>query len=436
MNSETLHSSAAILGAIQNESKGKFGIICLNCLIVRSRFKEIYDFMERNEISAPENDTLTKLELLDYISIELFKRFKQDPELQKKYKTTLTYIGDTIINDEKLCDYLTRFDFIAKQELIDIFADQGADWGISVYNTSEIKEYSLDLYLIKKKPMLRTEAVFLRTGEELNEENYEHLFYQISEATKVALWTVFVTTPRGVCNIGFERIINDMQKLRTWFYVVDPIHQKILGIYKGKKSKEHQTQIRDEYIQKLPHEPIRAASRLANISTYYFKESEAYKPKSYTMYELLPKEILLTEEHSITVKPKFNDIFRSLLIIDPDSGVSMISHSSEDYPADKELISGFLSAMDSFVSEIDGTTAMKEINYKGLYIHAAYGQFVKLALFLSKPAHQSLKERLVYFLNHFEKHYHDQINAFKRTANVSVFDNQKISSLIKEILSI
>ena len=436
MNSETLPSTAAILGAIQNESKGKFGIICLNCLIVRSRFKEIYDFMERNEISAPVDDTLTKLELLDYISIELFKRFKQDSDLQKKYKTPLTYIGDTIINDEKLCDYLTRFDFIAKQELIDIFADQGADWGISVYNTSEIEDYSLDLYLIKKKPMLRTEAVFIRTGEELNEENYEHLFYQISEATKVALWTVFVTTPRGVCNIGFERIINDMQKLRAWFYVVDPIHQKILGIYKGKKSKVHQIQIRDEYIQKLPHEPIRAASRLANISTYYFKESEAYKPKSYTMYELLPKEILLTEEHSITVKPKFNDIFRSLLIIDPDSGVSMISHSSEDYPADKELISGFLSAMDSFVSEIGGTTAMKEINYKGLYIHAAYGQFVKLALFLSKPAHQSLKERLVYFLNHFEKHYHDQINAFKRTANVSVFDNQKISSLIKEILSI
>jgi len=436
MNSETLPSTNDILAAIQKESEGKFGIICLNCLIVRSRFREIFNFMERNEIFAPEDDTLTKLELLDYISIELFKRFQQDPELQKKYKTPLTFIGNTIINDEKLCDYLTRFDFIAKQELIDIFADQGADWGITVYNTSEIKEYSLDLYLIKKKPMLRTEGVFIRTGEEMNEENYEHLFYQISEASKVTLWTVFVTTPRGVCNIGFERILNDMQKLRTWFYVVDPIHQKILGIYKGKKSKDHKTQIRDEYIKKLPHEPIRAPSRLANISTYYFKESEAYNPKSYSMYELLPKEILLTEEHSITVKPKFNDIFRSLLIIDPISSVSMISHSSEDYPVDKELISGFLSAMDSFVSEIGGTTAMKEISYKGLYIHAAYGEYVKLALFLSKPAHKSLKERLVYLLNHFEKHYHDQINAFKKTANISVFDHQKISSLIKEILSI
>ena len=114
----------------------------------------------------------------------------------------------------------------------------------------------------------------------------------------------------------------------------------------------------------------------------------------------------------------------------------MISHSSEEYAADQELISGFLSAMDSFVSEIGGTTSMKEINYRGLYIHAAYGKNVKLALFLSEPAQQSLKERLVYFLNQFEEHYQDQVNQFKRTSNVTVFDKPKIKELIKEILSI
>ena len=436
MNSDTLISSTEILENIRKENEGKFGIICLNCLMVRSRFKEIYDFMEKNNIPVSEDETLTKLELLDYISIHQFKEYQKNPDLKKKYPTPLAFIGDTIIHDAKLSDYLTRFDFISKQELIDVFADQGADWGISVYNTSAIKDYLLDLYLIKKKPLLRTEAVFIRTGEEMTEENYKDTFYRISEATKIALWTVFVTTPRGIYNIGFERIISDMHKLRTWFYVVDPIHQKILGISKGKKSKDHDAKLRDEYIEKLPHEPIRAPSRLTNISKYYFKESEAYNFKSYTMFEFLPKDVLLTEEHSITVKPKFKDIFRSLLIIDLLSGVSMVSHSSEDYPVDKELISGFLSAMDSFVAEIGGTTSMKEISYKGLYIHATYGQHVKLALFLSKPAHQSLKERLVYFLNHFEEHYHDQIKAFKRTANISVFNTQKIISLIKEILSI
>jgi len=436
MNSETLTSSTKILETIRKENEGKFGILCLNCLIVRSRFKEIYHFMNKNDIPTPDDESLTKLELLDFIATYLFRKYQKNPDLQKKYSTPLTYIGTTIIHDEKLCDYLTRFDFISKQELIDIFADQGADWGISVYNTSAIKDYGLDLYLIKKKTLLRTEAVFVRTGEEMTEENYKDTFYKISEASKIALWTVFVTTPSSVSNIGLQRLILDMQKLRAWFYIIDPIHQKILGIFKGKKSKDHDVNLRDEYIQKLPHEPIRTQSRLTKISEYYFKESEAYNPKSYSMYELLPKEILLTEDHSIAIKPKFKNIFRSLLVIDPDSGVTMISHSSEDYPVDKELISGFLSAMDSFVSEIGGTTSMKEISYKGLYIHAAYGKNVKLALFLSKPAHQSLKERLVYFLNQFEEHYIDQIKTFKRTANVSVFDYQKISSLIKEILSI
>ena len=436
MNSETLQSKDEILGAIQKESAGKFGIICLNCLIIRSRFKEIYEFLESNNIPVPEDDSLTKLEMLDYLSINLYKKYQQDPNLQKEHKTVLTYIGNLIVTDKKLSDYLTRFDFISKQDLIDVFADQGADWGINVYNTSDIKDYSLDLYLVKKKPMLRTEAVFVRTGGELTKGNYEHTFYQISEASKVALWTVFVTTPKGVHNIGFERLLTDMQKLSSWFYVVDPIHKKIYGILKGKKSKDHKTEMRDNYIQKLPREPIRAPSRLVNISKYYFKESEAYNPKSYTMYELLPKETLLSNEHSITVKPKFKDIFRSLLIIDPDSGLNLISHSSEDYPVDKELISGFLSAMDSFVSEIGGTTSMKEISYKGLYIHATYGKDVKMALFLSQPAHQSLKERLIYLLNQFEEHYHDQVISFKKSGNITVFNNQKISALIKEILSI
>jgi hypothetical protein len=404
--------------------------------MVRTRFKEIYDFMEKNDIPNPQDESLTKLELLDYIAVDLFKKYQKNPDLQKKFGTPLTYIGNTIIHDDKLCDYLPRFDFISKQDLIDIFADQGADWGISVYNTSSIEDYSLDLYLIKKKPLLRTEAVFVRTGAEMTEENYRDTFYKISEASKIALWTVFVTTPRGVRNIGLERLISDMEKFRTWLYVIDPIHEKIYGILKGKKSKNHDTKLRDDYIQKLPHEPIRTQSRLTQISRYYFRESEAYNPNLYTMFELLPKNVLLTEEHSIIVKPKFKEIFRSLLIIDLASGVSMISHSSMEYPVDKELISGFLSAMDSFVSEIGGTTSMKEINYKGFYVHAAYGEDVKLALFLSKPAHQSMKERLVYFLNHFEEHYHDQIQAFKKTANITVFDNQKISTLIKEILSI
>lgn len=436
MSPEKSSESEAILNLIYSESEGKFGIICLNCLIVRTRFKEIYDFMKRHNIPPPEESNLTKLELLDHISIQFFIQYKKSTTLQKQFKSPLDYIGSYIIHDEILSEYLNRFDFISKQELIDAFADYCADFGISVYNTSGISDYSLDLYLIKRKPLLRTEAVFLRTGAEMTEENYKNTFYLISEASKVAIWNVFVTTPRGVCHIGLKRLMNDMEKLNTWLYVVDPIHQKVLGIIKGKKSRDHQTSIRDEYIDKLPKEPIRAPSQVTKISQFYFKESESYKPKSYIMFKLFPKYKLIAEEHSMASKPRYKEIFRSILIIEKDAGLSMISHSSEDFPIDSELVSGFLNAMDSFVSEIGGSTSMNEINYRGFYIHAVYGQHVKIALFLVKPANQSMKERLIYFLHQFEDRYHNEILRFKELGNTALFNKSEIVEFIKETLSV
>jgi len=417
MTPQNLTESEEILRIIRKDVEGKFGIICLNCLIVRSRFKEIYDFMKMHNIPFPEGESLSKLDLLDYISIFFYKQYQKSPTLKKQFGTPIKYIGNIIITDEKLSDYLKRFDFISKQELIDAFADYCADFGISVYSTAKIKNYSLDLYLIKKKPFLRTEAVFVRTGAEMTEENYKNTFYLINEASKLAIWTVFVTTPRGVCKIGYERLKRDMENLNVWMYVIDPIHQKILGIIKGKKSKVHDTSIRDEFIKKLPHEPVRTPSQIVKISKYHFKESESYNPKK-------------------TVKPKFKETFRNLMVIDKDSGLNIISYSSEDVSMEKELISGFLTAMDSFISEIGGTTSMNEINYKGFYVHAAYGQYIKLALFLSKPAEKNLKERLIYLLNQFEEHYHDQILQFNKTGNTAVFDKDRIVELIKEILSV
>ncbi|MFX0012724.1 MAG: hypothetical protein ACFE9R_20605 [Candidatus Hermodarchaeota archaeon] len=436
MTSENLNEPEEILRIIRKDIEGKFGIICLNCLIARSRFSEIHDFMNHHGIQIPEGQNISKMDLLDHISIFFYEQFQKNPALKKQFKIPIVYIGEYITNDEMIGDYLKRFDFISKRELINAFSDYCADFGISVYSTEDMANYTLDLYLIKKKPFLRTEAVFIRTGEEMTEENYKNIFYLINEASKYAVWTVFVTTPRGVCKIGLERLKKDMENLNTWLYVVDPIHQKIRGIVKGKKSKIHDISSRDEFIKKLPREPIRTPSQIVSLSQYYFKESESYNPKNFVMYDFFRKEELVLEAHAVAIKPKFKEIFKNLLVIDKESGLNILSHSSEGISMEKELISGFLSAMDSFVSEIGGTASMNEISYKGFYIHAAYGQFVKIALFLSKPANQSLKERLMYFLNQFEEHYHDQILQFNKTGNTAVFNKERIDEMIKEILSI
>ena len=438
MNTENSQSPEEIQEIIRQEIEGKFGIICLNCLIVRTRFKELEDFVETNRIIIPTGKDLTKLDYLDYISIHFYNKYKNIKELQQIYPTCLDFIADMLFKDDKIKKYLSRFDFIAKHELIDVFADYCADMGISVYDTSNINEieYNVDLYLIKKKPLLRTEAVFVRTGPQMNEEEYKNTFYLLNEVSKIASWTVFVTTPRGVYNIGFKRLISDMEKLNVWFYVVDPMHQRVLGITKGKKSKNHDITLRDKYIQKLPREPIRTQSRLAKISDYEFSESDSYNPKKFVMYEILPKEEALEKEQSLVKKPRYRDIFRTLLIIDKSSGLPLLTYSRDDLKIEQDLVSGFLSAMDSFVSEIGGSDAMDTISYKGFSIHAAYGNWIKIALILSEPAKKSLKERLIYFANDFEDRYAEEIKIFIETGKTSYFDPAKINPDIKDILDV
>jgi len=333
MSSEDSNSPDKILEIIRQENEGKFGIICLNCLIVRTRFIELKDFVQNNNIRVPLDKDLTKLEYLDYIGINYYNEYINNSEIRKDYPSCLTYIASMLLRDEKIKYYLSRFDFIAKHELIDIFADYCADLGISVYDTSTLdeKKYSLDLYLIKKKPFLRTESVIVRTGPQMTPEEYKNTFYLLNEASKVAAWTVFVTTPNGVYNIGFRRLISDMEKLNVWFYVVDPIHRRVLGVTKGKKSKDQDTTLRDNYIRDLPREPIRAPSKIIKISEYEFSESDSYNPKKFVMYELLPKEKAVEKETTLIRKPKYKNIFRSLLIISRLSGLPLITYSSEDF---------------------------------------------------------------------------------------------------------
>ena len=107
MSFENTPEYKQILNLIRNESKDKFGILCINCLIVRARFKEIYQFMERHYIPPPNNENLSKLELLDHISIFFYEQFMKSNTLQSQFKTPLNYIANFVIKDEKLSDYLT-----------------------------------------------------------------------------------------------------------------------------------------------------------------------------------------------------------------------------------------------------------------------------------------------------------------------------------------
>ena len=425
-----------IYQTIVNDSSDKIGIICLNYLVLYSTIEDLDNYTKDLGIQIAITSEMTKLNYFKYICRYFYHEYYSNSQIQAFYSNVLSYIGEMLLKDKNLNNILSMHDFITKQELIDVFSDWCADLGISVFNTKEIPDYRLDLYFTKKKPRLRTEAVFVRTGEEMDEKNYEETLKLIQESSKIAAWTVFLTTPFGAHKIGLFKLSGDMERLNTWLYIVDPFKQRIFGIVKGSKSKDYNPDLRDEYIKKLPREPIRAPSQVVKFSKYDLTNAETYKPSKFSTFELLNERghnnLLNLPLH----EPKYKRIFRNLIISDKEAGLPLITLSSKTNQSDQVLISGFMTAIDDFVSRIGGTSSMKEINYKGFFIQATYGKKVKIALFLSDPADQILKERLTYFLRYFERQYDNQIDVFKKRGDTSVFDEKEIIPIIKYILDI
>jgi len=402
----------------------------------RVSFEDLNSFAVKNNILL-RNKKESKSSILEEFVQNFHRDYYIKKEVQEKHQTFLDFMGETLLKDDNIKEHLIEFDFISKQELIEVFADYCADLEISVFDASKIEEYSLDLYLTRKTPLLRTEAVVVRTGFELSPEEYEYCLTLLNNAGQIASWTVFVTTPLGTYKIGLKRLIEDMEKLKTWLYIVDPIHKTIKGITRGKKSKSYDNSMRDKYIEKLPHQPIRAPAQVKKISKYKFSEGDSYNPEDFIMYDIVTEEIVSGVPQISKEESKYATIFRNFILIDIKSGLPIFSFSSKEHSLDEILISGFLNAMDGFISELGGSSSMTDINYKGFYVLASYGKLIKIALFLSEPADQILFERMEYFIKHFERRYEEKLNQFSKDGDISFFlDNENILTMVKWVLDI
>ena len=347
-----------------------------------------------------------------------------------------------ILNEDKIIDIRFFYDIIAKQDLIDIFADYCADIGITTYDVSmEPKEiYPMDLFLTKKAKgvKLTTEAVFVYPGHELKKAFDEGLLQKITEASKTAYWTVLVTSCYGAMEIGLTKLILEMDRSNTWLYIIDPVHHQVLGIGKGKKNKIDEA-TENKVINSLPNQSIRAPSQLGKISKYDFSERNSYKPEKFQLFYISKEHMsdLPMDKPDLDKPGRYGEIFKGLLLISNYSGVSILSHSSETQKVDDMLISGFLSAIDGFISEIGGSAlGFKEISYQGFIVEMLAGKEINIALFLSEPADKSLKERMEYFYKIFIEKYKNNIDEFEKSGRTDVFSQDQIINLAKLVLSI
>jgi len=423
-----------IISRLKEISKSKYGLISINYLLINCRMEDLLTFIRNYGISLPDKPFITRFEYIIMIVLHLTEMY-YTTDIQKKYEDPLEYIGYAILNEDIFTKYLINLDFIVKQDLMDAFADLYADLGITVYNTStDSITPKMDMYSVKKKSALRTESMFAMTGFDMNDETYLETKNLIEKANSVANGSVFITTPIGVLKIGLSELLYDMNKLNCQLYVIDPSRKIVYGLTKNKKNETQDNELREELIRKLPRAPMRAPSHVFELSDYYYNESNSHNPIDFRLFDIYNdlehNKLLLKEERT----PKYTKVFRDLIIMEITSGTPIISYASVNFK-EIALASGFLAAMDSFITQIGGSK-MEEINYKGFYVQAAYGKSTKLACILSVPADKSLKERLKHLIGLFEERYKDKIEKFKLTGNTELFDSREIIYLIKEIIDI
>lgn len=412
----------------------KFGLICLECLFNQSPVEELHKFALIQSLINPEDhlerDIILSKILDYYISSEKIKNRSRKEKLSK-----VAIMGKDLCDSKVMQCNLGMFDFIAKSDLINIFADYCADLKINVYRNTNDKKYFIDLYLTKKDPRLKTESVFILTGNDI-QEKYPKTFLNIERAGEISDWKLFVTTPVGVLKIGYDRLVEDMKKLNCWLYIVDPLQEQIFGILKGGKSKREDEGLRNAYIEDLPSTPIRAASQVVNISKYAFSEKQSYRPKDVQLFYIPPNVHDLMK--SSNKPPKYQDIFKNLLVISNDSGLSLFSYATKlGMPLNELMISGFLSAMDSFIEEISGGKGMlNEVDYQNFKINAAVGKYAKTFAITSDSVDDSFRERLTYLSNYLEEHYQKEIEGFLKTGNMGNINESEWIKAAQKILQI
>ncbi len=137
---------------------------------------------------------------------------------------------------------------------------------------------------------------------------------------------------------------------------------------------------------------------------------------------------------------KLNDVLniQHVLVIHKDSGTAILSQSMGTEKIDPNLISGFLTAMTSFQSEISvkkkDPTGKKGfiLDYADFKILLEDGEFTRTALILEADASDTLKETLVRFIQRYESRYHKELAAWR--GNLKELEGGE--NLIEEVFEI
>ncbi|MFX1363384.1 MAG: hypothetical protein ACFFCE_10220 [Promethearchaeota archaeon] len=127
------------------------------------------------------------------------------------------------------------------------------------------------------------------------------------------------------------------------------------------------------------------------------------------------KARILTE-----VKTIFDDAIslEHVLVLYKGTGVCIYFKSFGSEQIDPELISGFISAISSFGKDLVCQEELNEISYGDKMLLLSDGEFIRVALVLSKQASLILRRNLMEFIHTFEKVYAENLPKWRGQLNI------------------
>jgi hypothetical protein len=180
-------------------------------------------------------------------------------------------------------------------------------------------------------------------------------------------------------------------------------------------------------IQNWLNQIIKLARSNINNFTETFKEQEDQ------INEFSSLLADLEDYHQKIVEKIIQKILVHIIIIDKRSGLCLSDLHFQETKADIDLMSGFLTAIQQFGTELsEETSPVRKIEYHGFEIHLEDGQCIRAALILKGAAPEVLRKNLATFTTEYEEIYGSCVQEFRGDVTAFKDSKQLIEKYFKE----
>ncbi|NVM03799.1 MAG: hypothetical protein HWN67_15825 [Candidatus Helarchaeota archaeon] len=418
-----LHSSFEIENKNELDEKLKNNIEEIKNSIENMKVT-VLDLMEAKNVIDAGNNTKELTKNID----EKIKTYNQEckdfvKDKSREFKNFRETVNSMIDNWESECEKLAQFLEETKVELMKKVNEKGSD----------LRKIQLE-ELIKKEISEIEDKVdnftlnFNQTidfGKKLDdfEEKFETDLSQIKNSLKVSDDKIkdFIKTASKIYEI-FEEIA--LKEIKYWAESkssienqIDTISEKvnieilivriqtIVRAFKGNK-------VDLSYLSKAVK--VKLESLKLKIIELISEKRLVGELDTFDMFilkeEVSPRKLLVEEVDEIK-----KDIIRIryLMVIHNEVGASVYNRQLGDWDLDPNLMSGFLSAIQTLSSEIKKKMIpMKRMEYKDFEIIMEQGDYVLVALFIDGRESDWLRSKLKSYVIEFEKEYGEQLEGW------------------------